>query len=709
MGRALLIFLAATAAAQAISVSSYSGVTVTVANTGVYEIVVDSPRWTFSGSVGSTVTNLSVQSGADNAGGAYSEISFNFFSGAARQAAIRIYSGSRAVLFTMSLPSGGPNTVSFPSLSGYPQGLNHIGYCGLFGYPSFAGSSTESPWIAFDQAFDTAILSPASHFMVATTGVSSGQLASGISTQITSLPAGFTQQTLLVIENGINRAFDTWGKLLTGVTGKARLANDADLTLNKLGYWTDAGSTYYYSTEPGLNYPETLSAVKQDFARQGFALGYLQLDSWFYPKGQAASWLDMQDGIYQYFAASPPFASSLPGFRAALGIPLVTHSRWIDPASPYRQQYAMSGNVSIDPLYWGAVAQYLSASGAVAFEQDWLFDKATTDYNLTDEDAFLGNMSAAMSQQNIGIQYCSGSARHFLQSSLYGNVTSIRASMDRFNRPHWTNFLYASRLVSAVGTWPFTDVFLTSETSNLLLATLSAGPLGVGDRIGSIDAQNLARSVRPDGVIVKPDVPIAPTDASFWSDSLNAQAPMIAATYSDFGSLRAWYLFLYAQGTNTQTAFRLADAGVTAPVFLYDYVQRTGSVVQPGDLLSENVPDYAYMIAAPIGASGMAFLGDAGHFVSLGKKRITQLSDDGALHVSVAFAAHEAVRTVFGYSPVPVTASAADGGIGRVTYDLHTRLFTIEVQPGADGEARLTITSAPHRAACNPTAARGCR
>ena len=190
----------------------------------------------------------------------------------------------------------------------------------------------------------------------------------------------------------------------------------------------------------------------------------------------------MQNGIYEYLAAAPPFASSLAAFQNSLGIPLLTHARWIDPSSPYWQQYQMSGTVSIDPLYWSYAATYLSSSGAAGFEQDWLADKATTAYNLTDGDAFLDNMAGAMGQQNIAIQYCSATARHFLQSARYNNLTTIRASMDRFESARWSGFLYASRLASAVGIWPFTDVFMTSETDNLLVATLSAGPLGVGDR-----------------------------------------------------------------------------------------------------------------------------------------------------------------------------------------------------------------------------------
>ncbi|MFE7976482.1 hypothetical protein [Streptomyces shenzhenensis] len=60
-----------------------------------------------------------------------------------------------------------------------------------------------------------------------------------------------------------------------------------------------------------------------------------------------------------------------------------------------------------------------------------------------------------------------------------------------------------------------------------------------------------------------------------------------------------------------------------------------------------------------MGASGIAFLGDAGKFVSHGDKRIAHLRDDGKVHATVAFAVggerpgcphHHAPWRVFGIS-----------------------------------------------------------
>src|SRR5262249_58479448 len=105
------------------------------------------------------------------------------------------------------------------------------------------------------------------------------------------------------------------------------------------------------------------------------------------------------------------------------------------------------------------------------------------------------------------------------------------------------------------------DNFLSSETAHMLLATLSAGPVGVGDAIGGINAANLLRAVRKDGVIVKPDVPLTPIDASYLNMARGTDTPQIAAAYSDFGGARTIYLFGYTQGGNTGGKGRPLGAG----------------------------------------------------------------------------------------------------------------------------------------------------
>jgi hypothetical protein len=523
-------------------------------------------------------------------------------------------------------------------------------------------------------------------------------MGTGIDSSITSLPQGFSHSALMVFESGISQAFGTWGDILTRLQGKTRPPNDADPTLNQVGYWTDNGATYYYQTAPSLTYPQTLAAVKANFDQLGIGLGYVQLDSWFYPKGPSAAWTANGSGIYEYNAASPLFTAGLGNFQQSLGLPLLTHARWIDSSSPYHQLYNMSGNVVLDASYWDSVASYLATSGVATYEQDWLDDKAQPDFNLTDAETFLGNMAAAMARRQLTMQYCMASPRHFMQSSKYSNLTSIRASSDRLTRDRWNDFLYTSSLASALGVWPFADNFMSTETSNLLVATLSAGPIGIGDAIGTISGANLLHAVRQDGVIVKPDVPLTPIDSSYVNMAQSVNAPQIASSYSDFPGLRTHYVFAYSQGSNLQASFSPSELGVTQPAYLYDYFGGTGQLVNPKDVLQKNITgDSLYLVLAPIGPSGIAILGDLDQFVSMGKKRISSLTDDGKVQLGVVFAAGETARIIHGFSPFFPAATATDGAVGHLSYDSATHLFQVSVMPDASGTAGIVIQKAHQR------------
>jgi hypothetical protein len=512
-----------------------------------------------------------------------------------------------------------------------------------------------------------------------------GGLSSGIDAGVSSLPAGYTHQTLLVAGTGPNRLFETWGAAMTALHAKSRPANDADLTLEKLGYWTDNGAIYYYHFEPNLGYAGTLLAVKREFDQRGIALGYLQLDSWFYPKGPAMRWDDRNNGIFRYRAAADLFPDGLPSFQQQVGLPLVTHARWIDPTSPYRNEFSFSGNVMTDPNYWADLMNYLRTSGVVTYEQDWLGAQAQPVYDLSAPQQFMGNMATAAAQRGMTLQYCMPLPRHVLQTVEYGNVTTMRVSDDRFDRNRWDTFLYTSRLAGALGVWPWADVFMSSERNNLLLATLSGGIVGIGDALGAVDVGNLRQVMRADAVLVKPDVPLVPTDESLLAEAAQGpKSPMVASTFTDHLGLRALYVFAYSRSDVPQTvSFVPARLGVPGPTYVYDVYADTGRALNAGEAFNATVSTGSYFIGAPVGASGIAFLGDAGAFVSLGKKRISQLVDDGTLQASVAFAAGEQAVTLHGFAPSTPQVTVSGGSADEVAYDVGTSRFRVAIHADA--------------------------
>jgi hypothetical protein len=152
--------------------------------------------------------------------------------------------------------------------------------------------------------------------------------------------------------------------------------------------------------------------------------------------------------------------------------------------------------------------------------------------------------------------------RHFLQGTRYSNLLTIRTSGDRFEKQHWASFLFNGRLASALGEWPWTDVFMSSERSNLLLSTLSGSIVGVGDAIGEFDWDNLRRVVRGDGEIIKPDDSITPLDSTYVAVANNRSAPVVASAHTRHEGSTTTYVFAFAQANGDgQVTFSPAALG----------------------------------------------------------------------------------------------------------------------------------------------------
>lgn len=679
-----------------------SGITATVNSDGSYQIQAQQPAsWTFSGTVGHTVTSQSTTSGSD-AIGAYQEVDFSYTDSVQRSASIRVYQNTPVVLFgstnnasTANTSSAGTpfpsfNTPSLPYLESY-QDSSWSPY-------QFGGTPAhDSPQLSFDGQGHSFLVSPADNFSVANLSRSSGKVSAGIVSSVSSLPAGFTHRTVLALGSAVNTTYSTWGSALMALGGKKPIANDANNTLNKLGYWTDNGATYYYSDNSSLGYQGTLEGVAKDFANRGVPLGYMQLDSWWYPKGSSNSWQGNgtdRGGEYTYRAAPALFPSGLAAFQQQLGLPLITHARWIDPSSPYRSQYTMSNNVITDPSFWNSTMSYLKSAGVVTYEQDWLSEYAQPNYNLTDPNAFMGNMANTAASNGITLQYCMALPWNNLQSTLYQNAQTTRVSVDRFERSKWDAFLFGSRFAGAIGEWPWSDVFMSTETQNLLLSTLSGGMVGVGDATGKESVSNLLQSVRADGVIVKPDTPIMPIDSVYPAIAQNSTAPMVAATSTGHNGLRDGYVFAYARNGGTQSiSFTPNGLGVSGESYVYNYFTGSGKLVPAGGSFTDTVgTNGSYYVVVPVGQSGIAFLGDTAQFASLGLKRIQHLSDTGTVNTTISYATSEHTVTVKGYAPSAPTATASDGSVGAVSYNSSTHLFTLTVTAGADHSAVITIT-----------------
>ena len=680
---ALLMVCAMPAAAQAVKVEN-SAAQVSFARSGEYQVKSRETRWVLVGKLGAKPESIRRKSGSDGLG-AWQEVDART---KAEVAAIRVYEDAPVVLFREKRLTEGKNKDVFPVFAALPAGLMEFSYgVRTFAPYEFGQLGGEGPWVLFDRHQQTMVLSPADHFLVADmTHGPGGVKAGGLDAKIVTLPKGFEHGTLLVLGKGITSTLDAWGSALQQMNGKQPVANDADVVLNKFGYWTDHYAYYYYKFDKKLGYEGTLLAVKDKYKQLGVPLAYMQLDSWWYPKGKGFS-ADGEpaNGETVYRADKTIFPNGLKAFHTQMGLPFVVHARWVAPNSPYRHEYKMSRNVILSPKFWKDTAKYLHKGGVTVYEQDWLDKNARPAINLTDPQEFLGNMAHAMAGEGLTIQYCMPLPGYYMASTRYQNVETIRVSDDGFTRKRWDAFLYDSTLAHAVGLWPWSDVYFSKELPEVILDTLSGGPVGVGDPLDGIDAGNLKTTMRADSVLLKPDVPVRPVDAMYLSDASNLNAPMVAATHSG----NDVEVFAYPRGkVDKQVTVSLKEIGVTGPAYAWDWVRHTGRLIPAGGsfpMLFEN--GWAYAVVTPMGKDGIGLLGETDKIVPLAEKRFPTVTNAENTHVTVTFAAGEATVTVTGYAKARPEVHAERGTAGPVDYGEATHVFRVAVHPAKGGHA----------------------
>jgi hypothetical protein len=674
---------------------------------GDYQIVSKDPAWTFGGSLKVPLKNVVTVQGSDGVGD-FQQIVFEWQDGQKPMGGqIRLYGKKAVALFseTCGVATEMPPTV-FPDFTKLPESLHIFSYGHHeFAPPRFSTNEISTPWLLFDDQANAFLISPASHFMVASMiGDGRKEVASGFNPNLRNLPAGFKQQTLVAFGRGINKTWDLWGRALLDLQGAKRPADDADAVLKYLGYWTDNGANYYYNYDFDKGYTGTLQSLVERYRQEQIPIRYMQLDSWWYYKTitgadgkpgkekksdrlPAGEW-NRYGGLLEYKAHTDLFPNGLDTFQKSIGLPLITHNRWIDPASPYHQNYKISGIAAVDPKWWDSIADYMKMSGIVTYEQDWL-DRIYTYSPAFSSDAgtgeaFLDNMARACKEQGITIQYCMPYPCYFMQGSRYENLTTIRTSGDRFNTNHWNDFLYTSRLAASMGIWPWTDVYMSTEINNVLLSTLSAGPVGTGDAMGAENKANLFQAVRADGVIVKPDASIVPLDRSYIADAQKKTAPLTASTYTDRDGIKTEYVFAFnrAKTPDDKVHFTLGELDVSGPAYVYDYFSGTAQRFDAHAKFSAPLARdaAAFYVVAPIGKSGIAFLGDKDKFVGTGRQRIESLRDEaGKLTAGVVLAANEKSVVLHGYAASAPKATVLAGEDDDVQYDPVTHHFTVVV------------------------------
>jgi hypothetical protein len=183
---------------------------------------------------------------------------------------------------------------------------------------------------------------------------------------------------------------------------------------------------------------------------------------------------------------------------------------------------------------------------------------------------------------------------------------------------------------------------------------------------------------------------MVPLDSTYIADANHTPAPLIAATYTDHDGLKTGYLFAFNRHKtpNDQMQFTPAQLGLSdAPAYVYDAASGTGQSLDQGASFSAplGAGANAFYVVAPVGKSGIAFLGDKGKFVGTGKQRISSLTDEaGKLTIGVLLAENEKEITLHGFAASAPTAAVYSGLDDPIQYNPVTHYFTVEVKPDAN-------------------------
>ena len=196
------------------------------------------------------------------------------------------------------------------------------------------GIKNSGPVAFFDAALagPTAVISGFSSHMAHSQFVEADHsLSYGIMGGVAVVPAGFSISTVVALGAGVNGAMDAWGDTLLAASGKERYAYRRDPANQQLGYSTDNGAYYYYQTEPGKTYEETLLDVAAYAKRAAIPYRYVLLDSWWYFRGAG-------NGVKLWDARPDVFPNGLENLWQKTGWPTMLHNRMWAPDTNYSRK-----------------------------------------------------------------------------------------------------------------------------------------------------------------------------------------------------------------------------------------------------------------------------------------------------------------------------------------------------------------------------------
>ncbi len=557
----------------------------------------------------------------------------------------------------------------------WPTGMRAFGHqYSEFGLPTQAGEDLDrwfllpfrpnavAPLWLCDPGGATLLLAPLDAFheqvlTVPTREQPDAGISWGWHGDLAEVPAGFTSTLAIIGGHSPRQALERWASML----GLApRLPVDHDALGRSVSYWTDNGAAYWYRTEPHddgrpRTVTETITEAVASVEAAGVPVGSVQLDSWFYPHEvirpfDTDEWVVPPSGLIDWAPRADILPDGIDPVRDGVGAkPLVTHCRHLSKQSPFVDRFECWVDEAyahpVGPDYYEHLLDRAAIWGVETFEHDWLvecfFGVRGLRAGVGRARAWQEGIDRAAAERAMTLQWCMATPADFFQTASLGRVTSIRTSGDHgyLVGPGflWAWFCYSNALARALGLAPFKDVFSSGGEHaevEALLSALSTGPVGVGDAIGTTDASIVLATCRADGVIIRPDVPIAAVDACFREHAVARPVPLVAECHTDHSAGRWTQVFCANTYRGDEPIVGTADLGPawpSSPVVALDL--RSGEISHPssGWDVALDPGEWTHHLLAPVVAGGLAVFGDVAKHAPVGRTRISDITqvDDG--------------------------------------------------------------------------------
>lgn len=361
----------------------------------------------------------------------------------------------------------------------------------------------------------------------------------GVAGSVASLPPGFEQQVALVVPadgSGVTGAVAAWGSAVQRVHRTEAPARDR--TVTQLEIQTDNGAQLCFCTE-GCD--DKLLATKRGLDELGLSAGTLSFQGgwWSNPNlhtPHCAPWCvsTWEPNRTKGYA---------PGLAQRVGLPFQLYAPYLCMDTPYGAKFPLIASDPTLPGCHGFDFKVAAPAHAEAFftwfmglgvreynmssfETDFLHQVSTcTEQFLTDVGAsalWMRGMDRAARRLGLVMQWCMATPTDALQAVSLPSVTNLRCTTDFFYGNSW-DVGASSLLLWALGFAPSKDTFWTSDQRDIgpamggcppsgcpadhsnagarlhtMLATLTAGPVGVGDAPGRTNG-TLLRAALHDG------------------------------------------------------------------------------------------------------------------------------------------------------------------------------------------------------------------